>query len=381
MAALLLDSLDIVSAADMRLALLRSIDALADEPSPSVLIPVLGMKDIRPRVSRGRRQVAYETFCPGGDISVTGGSESFIGNVLRDRVGEHPNSRRGPWIHPGSDIEYLRKQRCRSFVFVTDYSGTGTQVMRFVSTFLRNRTVRSWRSFGWIRFVVVSYAVSKEARETLEAASYIDDLKGLTPATSFESVPWTEEERRSIGEICRRYLPEEERPQALGFGDGGGLFATHAGVPNNVPLILRKTSRGWSPFFEGRVFPPELAAELGNYSLDRDLSKVVSDVNQERLAMAIQSGRLRHPTTALVTLLGLLRRRKWSAAELAETLHLPLDRIEELMGFLRAINLVTSENVLTAAGVRELTAAKALPRKVTTDISGIDLPYYPQSLR
>ena len=149
-------------------------------------------------------------------------------------------------------------------MLVTDYTGSGEQVDRFAATFTRNARVRSWRSFrGSDLLLLLTRPPAPLAWQSNRRRS-VDDLFVHTPATSFEHAPWTVEEREAIEALCQRHTPRRQRSQALGHGASAGLFFTHTSVPNNLPFILRRHTRGWVPFLEGRTLPADLAAELGS---------------------------------------------------------------------------------------------------------------------
>ena len=377
-ATLLLDSLDLVSSDDVRLGLLDRLKDLPARRAPAALIPVRGLEDLKPS---GLRHVAYETFHPKDRVAPTPGSEALVGSWIRELVGERPGREKAGWLHPSSPIERLAEMKCRLFVLVTDYSGSGKQVLDFARIFVRNKTIRSWRSLGWIKIVVVAYAMSEEALVRITGDSSLDELHLVRPAPSFSSAQWTRQQKQDIEGICTKYLKPHEMKQAFGFGESGGLFAIQNRVPNNVPIVLRRKPSGWYPFFEARSVPQDLVTELGTYLSERELVTMAYDVRQQRLGKAMEGEGRESPTATLVTLLALLLDRQQTAVDLAFRLNRPLTRIEEFLSFLRAMNLTNDDLQLTPAGLSELRAAKRLKRVVTASLESSDTPYYPQQLR
>lgn len=395
-AQLLLDSLQVDNPAKVFHGLKSRIEALTDrlEGHHGVLIPVLSIEDIDRAAEEAAsstkfdgwpwvtRHVAYDTFRPGTPLPSTPGSEAAIGNLIRDLTGDRPGHEPGQWLHPATDLDTLQARRCRLVVLVTDYSGSGQQVNRFADTFPRNGRLRSWRSFGWLRFVVVTYAASAAGRASIESGRSIDDLLVHTPAASFDDAEWTAEEREAIEMLCIRHTPRRRRSQALGHGSSAGLFFTHTSVPNNLPYILRRRTSGWKPFLEGRTVPADLAAELGHYEAPtRDLAKVVRTANQTRLSRAIESGRLRTPADRLVAILALIAHASQTPATLTHRLALPDDETVALLDFLQKVGFVTDELTITPRGRIELLHARRLERVSTANLTGKPDPYYPQSLR
>jgi hypothetical protein len=395
-ARLLLDSLQVDNPARVHHGLKSRIEALTPklEGHTGVLIPVLSIEDIdrsaeeadsatRPARWPGLvRHVAYDTFSPGAPILATPGSEAAVGNLIRDLTGDRPGREPGAWLHPATDLDTLHARRCRLVVLVTDYTGSGQQVNRFAATFTRNARLRSWRSFGWLRLVVVTYAASAAARVAVESGRNTDDMLVHTPATSFDDAAWTSEERDAIEALCQRHTPRLQRFQALGHGNSAGLFFTHTTVPNNLPFILRRRTAGWEPFLEGRTVPADLAAELGYYQApSRDLANVVRATNQTRLGLAIDSGRLRTPADKLVAVLALIAHSSQTPATLTHRLALPDEETAAMLDFLQRIGFITEELIITLRGRIELRHARRLDRVATAHLNGKPDPYYPRTLR
>jgi hypothetical protein len=395
-ARLLLDSLHVENPASLHHGLKARIETLTPrlEGHTGVLIPVLSIEDINrsfaladlatqpARSPRPSPHVAYDTFQPGAPIPVTPGSEGAVGSLIRDLTGDRPGRERGQWLHPATDLDTLHARRCRLVVLVTDYTSSGKQVIQFAATFPRNARIRSWRSFGWLRVVVVAYAASAAARAAVEKSRNIDEMHVHTPAASFDDAAWTVEERDAIEALCKRHTPHRQRSQALGYGDSRGLFLTHTSVPNNLPFILRRQTSGWRPFLEGRAVPADLVAELGHYQApSRNLADVVRAANQTRLGRAIDSGRLRTPTDKLVAVLALVANGSETPATLTHRLALPDEETAAMLAFLKKAGFITEALTITARGHSELRHARRLDRVATAHLSGKPDPYYPRTLR
>lgn len=390
-AALLIDSLQIVDTDTMTMGLKSTLKTLQEGlGGTALLLPVLSEEDLVPLrptdwiSGPGRRpHVAWDTYAPGAPISATPGSEGLMGTVVRDVVGDDPAKPRLPWLHPASDLDMLRDQRCRALVLVTDYSGSGQQVVTFARTLIRNERIRSWRSFQWLRVIVVAYATSLTAHHVIESSGAVDNLYVAAPAASFGNAQWTDSERAAVEALCRKYALG--RSDALGFDGSAGLFLTHTFIPNNLPWILRKQTKGWHPFFtgpKGRTFPPDLAADLGSYIAPaRDLAKLAEQAKQVRLSKALASGRLGAPADRLIVMLALLAHRTLDRATLSHELGRGEAEVGAMLDWLVGMGFVDSDLRITEQGRAELANARRLERVVTAGLSGTDEPYYPQALR
>jgi hypothetical protein len=315
-------------------------------------------------------------------ISATPGSEGAVGNLIRSFTGEDPDTSHDPWIHPRTPLEEVRNRRCRALVLVSDYAGSGKQVIDFAESFARNKTVRSWRSSGLVRIVVVIFAASTLARAAMEDSGAIDEVRVVQPAVSFADMEWSRADHEAIEAMCLDYAGRRQRWQALGFNESRGLFVMHTGVPNNTPYILRRRGGDWASFFEGRAFPEDLKSELGPYrATPAQLHAVAASVRQQRLARAVDSGKLSSPADLLAVVLALSSRSGRTIPELAHALRRPDAEVKEMVTFLIGVGMLTPAGELTPMGREELANAKRLARVVTAQLEGTEDPYYPHALR
>jgi len=395
-AELLLDGLQVGSPTAVYHGLKSAITALTPllQNNTGVLVPALSIEDIR-KSDRATSDdeaafrsglthwVAYENFDPAQRISSTPGSEAAIGNLIRELTRDRPGREPGPWLHPGTDIDTLHSRRCRLIVAITDYIGSGRQIRQFAATFPRNARLRSWRSFGWIKILVVAYAASAAGRAAAEADPSIDKVIVHRPAASFQDAGWTEHENEQITQLCRKYSIPKNRFDTLGFDGSGGLYFTHTAVPNNLPFILRRPSTPfWKGFLEGRAVPSDLVAELGEYEAPtKNMADVARAANQIRLGRALDSGRLRTPTDEAAATLALIASGPHTPETLSLALALPDQEAAAIVQFLLRVGLITEDLTLTIRGYNELRHARRLDRITTAHVLGNPGPYYPQSLR
>lgn len=382
-AALLLDGLTFVSLSTIRRGLISKLHELADSgqvPLPALLVPALSLEDIG---GRGRH-VAYNTFPVGGKIDALPGSEALVGNLVRQLVRERA-ANVGRWLPPSTQLEELRSLRCRSVVFVTDYSGSSQQLIEFARTFIRHPTIRSWRSGGLVRLHALSFAVSPIAEtQIMSAGSPIDQLWSCVPAPTFNDRPWTAAERAAVEQLCLDNTPRRNRWQALGYKASRGLFATEGGAPNNLPWLLRRPSdANWRSFFEERGVPPDLAVELGEYKPILEEDEFETLTGQQRLARALsqRAGTLRPASIEMLGALALLHRRRMGETDLAASMALDMARTRELLTALGHLGLIDETLRVTDRGVAELRGNKRGVRRVHIDLAATDDNYYPKALR
>jgi hypothetical protein len=381
-ATLLIDHLRFVTLSMLRDGLYTSLEALVEAGAfegPAVVLPERSLGDLEEQL--GEPAVAYRNFHPGKDTDVIAGSEAFVGMVLRDLPGIRRSAGDGPgWVSPGVDLEELRQRRCRSIVVVTDYMGTGTQITDFVRSLTRNRTIRSWQSFGWVKLYVVAFASSPAAIERVRRAHDVTDAWMVEAAPTFETAPWSTAIREAVTSLCITKC--RLRPSlALGFRKSAGLFVTERGAPNNLPAVLWQDVAGWTPLFRDRPVAPEFAASSADYRGDDSLPDLAKRIGQERLGRNERLRNMRGTSRQLLSALILLNRGNRSAGTLSAELRVSVDRVEALLEFAKSLGFVDAEGRITQGGRKEIAANKAGMRRTTADLTGTDAPYYPSSLR
>lgn len=81
------------------------------------------------------------------------GSEGLLANLI---TAYQRNRKNDVVSHPGPDT--MRARKVERIVIVTDFIGSGKRVWEMLEAFRRVATLRSWRSYKRIEFVVVAYS-------------------------------------------------------------------------------------------------------------------------------------------------------------------------------------------------------------------------------
>lgn len=379
-ATLLIDSLEIhdhTAVLNSIIETVRKIAATGADPQPVAVIPIRSMEDLPPLEDGVEQHIAYTTFNPGSSFPPLPGSEADIGTVLRTLVQGDPAT----FLSPELTLAELRELKVRSICLVTDYSGSGTQVLRFVKAFLRNSTIASWISYGFVRIHVVAHAASFEAstlfREQKHVRFWVANV-----AKSSQSTDWSEGERRAVIEFCEANTEDSEKEYSLGYGGSFGLYLTNYRVPNNLPHVLIRNEGNPPGLFPGREVPRGFYAELPTYVPPRSLDRILRHVGAEDLAdLLLDQTR---PIRALRTLVTLhLLDYGIPPAQIDAMLGLNDDQSRELRSTLIALDCLTLDGFLTKRGRIELRRAKHrgwLRHKSKSTPSGT-VRYVPSQLR
>jgi hypothetical protein len=384
-ATLLLDSLRFVDLNTLRNGLVAEVERLRSDKkigSPALLLPERNLSDLlRDSPASPDTATAYEDFHPGSEISVTPGSEGIVGSIIRD-FATAGRKGKSPWIAPDAELEQLRERRCRSVVLVTDYVGTGDQVMKFANAMARSRTVCSWRSLKLLEIHVLAFAASPQALAHIEKAKVVDGVHVIEVAPSLQTAPWSGQARDSVIDLCKRER-QGKRP-ALGYRDSGGLFVTVRGAPNNLPAVFLQESSRWRPLFPNRTVSPQVAEDISGHRPTEELSEQAERLGQVRIGRNERLEYLRPRSRELLRGLLALHRAPRSRTALAAELGVPVAETEALLKTLRRLGLVDKKYrrfKITPGGRREIDAQKRALRRTTVNLAGSDAPYYPHSLK
>ena len=382
-ATVLLDSLRFVTLSRLRQGLVSRLSQLVEArelATPAVVLPERGLDDFDLTAEELESPVAYRDFHPGDEMSITPGSEGFVGAVLRDFPGVRRTQRDAPWIAPQATFEDLRERRCRSVVIVTDYIGSGGRVLDLAAAIARHPTIRSWRSFRWLDIHAATFASSPAAIDRLQNSDILASVWTVEGAPTFATASWTADVRDAIVDLCRTKCLIN-RHMALGYGGSAGLFVTERGAPNNLPAVLWQTAAGWEPLFPNRTVPTALARDLGGYRSGDSLTELAERVGQLRLGRNQRLDNMRGTSRSLLRALLLLERGPRDTIALAAELALDVTDTEALRECLKQLGLIDATGAITDRGRGEIAANKRGMRRTTAGLSGSDAPYYPHSLR
>ncbi|MDT0379404.1 hypothetical protein RM572_11555 [Streptomyces sp. DSM 42041] len=284
-----------------------------------------------------------------------------------------------------SSLELLKDRRVRRLVFVSDYAGSGDEALKYARTWLRNPTIRSWRSLKLVQLHLVLFAASTTALKRLDASPYYDGVHVLHCGMDFPSADWEPAERNRIRLLCNTYA--HSVGGARGWSDSEGLVVFEHTIPNNLPMVVHQTKGRspygkWVPFFRHRTAPQELMQSLADYRPEFDRQSRLRAVRQPRLAAASQLHKMDRPELArIIDILAHIAGGRRSPAQLAAVLGISVPAAREITLRAWRLGLLDEQTRLTDAGWQELRSAKARPRRVVGVLQGSTEPYYPRRLK
>jgi hypothetical protein len=177
----------------------------------------------------------------------------------------------------------MRTSRCKEILLLEDIAGTGGHALKFLKGLYSHPTIKSWLSLKYLRFTILVYATTTQAKKRIEANPYVNAVVSeheLEPGRAI----WTDEQRHRILYLCRHYAKRTSRPwYPLGLGDAFTCVVFQHKCPNTVPPILWAGSKNWVPLFNPRpsidlpVWPVQVTP-------DENCRRMLEGIGQKRLS-------------------------------------------------------------------------------------------------
>lgn len=250
-AKLLLSSISVFSEkqfrSEMRELVRKAKTSIGDEPVAAFAVRTLPRKFSPHYYECSTRHEGLRGACPIPELSGSG-------LLVRHQLEKIARARK-LLLEP--TVDEMKAKRVRRILLITDTAVSGDEVVHFQKYIHSNPTIRSWHSYGLIRFEIVAHSVTLFALRTLSADQKVH-FERL--ARTIDSCGWSEQQRGAVIELCKRQASSPK--DALGW-QGAGLLDTYAHTfGNGTPGILRqRTGPG------GTTWVPLLPADR-NYGLE-----------------------------------------------------------------------------------------------------------------
>jgi len=374
-AALLLDSLELVGQDDFRNGLQNLVSDLASSIlKPIALVPVRELAPTQTYYGQSRnakpKLLLSESFP---------GSEAIVANIAGGLRRQAKNS--GPFVASPS-LANLRAARCRSILFLDDFSGSGDRIASFYKKFRDHGTIRSWESYGLLSYHVAAFAMTRAAYNRLTRLFGQDHVHLVKFCPTFENQNWGAADQFAIEELCRNYAQNDEL--ALGYGRSRSLLAFSHTAPNNLPNILWQPGYySWRSFFNEKAVPPDLLPLFGQLGGVERIKSALEQLGQIRLSQGSWEGISTEQLQTVLLVLAAVSTKPRNETVVTELTGLFSHVVRQTLTFCRTLSLIADNSLrLTDSGRSELARAKNVvlpPRKLT--LHGSNDPYYPRSLR
>lgn len=372
----LLDNLDFVGQDELRNSLTRFVVKLSRQISgPIALVPVRETAPGQSYYAHDRN--AAPRLLQSGSFP---GSEAIVANIITNLRRRDGN--RGTFVASPS-LANMRNARCRTILLMDDYSGSGTRLLSFLSSFRQHRTIRSWGSYKLLTFMVATYATTEVSYKVLVANLGKANVHTVRVASTFTEQDWSEDEHEAVIQLCRNHMDAATK-YPFGFLDTRGMTVFSHSVPNNIPYILRRRSSGsWKGFFEGEVVPDDILPLFSQPKRALRLEAALSRMGQEKLQTGhwkLIAGPFLKET---VLVLAAVAHRARDVHAVCNATSLSTDDVNHIVLRCREWGLIDRLSLrLTDTGRTELGHAKKMGLDTTRILlNGSDEFYYPQQLR
>lgn len=304
------------------------------------------------------------------------GSEGVVASLI-SKLCESTPSRFA--MHPHTNA--LAQIKVQFLVVVTDFIGSGNRTRQMLDSLWRVASVRSWKSGGYVKLLVICYSATEGGLEHVKQHPCQPEVHYVCKCPTISN-SFSEDDGRAIEELCRRIPVGATRP--LGYEDTGALIAFEHSCPNNVPAMFVESvtdrTPGWSALFPKRISHSIGKAEL--ISSSRDGYAVALD--------ALKCGRIFEHAAfrsssadrqSMVVLLAAVYRGRRHTHELVGACGFPMVEVLESWELAVGQGLLNNAGRLTESG-RTLLKNLMTPAVTATSVAiSPDINYYPSSLR
>ncbi|MBB4637516.1 hypothetical protein [Longimicrobium terrae] len=300
------------------------------------------------------------------------GSEGIVANLITDYSRRHENT---CFPYPGPTK--MRDEKVRAIILVTDFIGSGDRITRMLEAFRYVATIRSWRSYKLIRFVVVAYSGLDAGIAKVRSHRLKPEVRTFTGCPTLKGA-FTGNVLRDIERLCRSYPKGHREP--LGYKTGGALIAFSHGSPNNAPPILHSRSAKWVPLFKGRSTTGVLAPLLTDAEYSDAHQRVTKLLGIRGARKELSSGAGNRWISTMLVLAAAERGVRQPVKISAKT-HLSVGEVTSLRALAIDAGWLDSTTRLTPLGRRELARLRRRRRRAPILAANTEQYYYPTQLR
>lgn len=278
----------------------------------------------------------------------------------------------------------MRGHECREIIFIDDFVGSGDRCVKYINSFLLDKSILSWLSYKYLKIKVILYSGTELGINKVLKHKSKPDVVFYRHCPTIDSMPWAKSQKKAVVDICYKYgrYSHKNNKMCLGYHEAKAMLVFEHGCPNNVPSILWGSVGGkWCSLFpyrsvaasEGSIFPSEIVRG--------DPVSLLLLAGQERLAKSCALSYAGEDGANILLILALLAKRQHNNATLSYAMSLNREDCEKLVERCIEMGLISQTRRLTDKGYKELQAARKMRiyHDVRLDI-GQDY-YYPTKLR
>ena len=372
LASSLVDSLILVSHEELHAGLWAELKSLAADTDRPLALFAAREASSTPYFDTVDRQRRPSAVAEGGKV----GSEGPVANLIRDfarsygpgKVLDHPH------------IESMRATKVRRLVVVDDIIGSGHRLTSFVRWLSRDVTIKSWLSYGLVRFIVVAFAATDRGITLVKNVNSVAAVNYNRLAEHGRAI-WTDRERKEYISLCHRYAQRTSRPfWPLGFESEMTMLVFQHKCPNTAPALIWAHSKDWHALIGGR---PEFAFEEWPKNLDEadKLRRALAYLRQTSLSELHWMKYVSPMARLRFLLLAAISKRRLQTTLLSAIAGVSVSACEQMLRECRRFGWITAAHRITEAGLAELGHARQLRLLPDEEVRLTGDIYVPKSYR
>jgi hypothetical protein len=375
-ATLLLNSLVLISDEEFKTGLSQVLESVIAHSDRAVAMFAAREPDESAYFDPNNPGTPPNAVGPGGGV----GSEGVIANIIRDLATKHGSGR--VLDHPS--ITSMRATKPKRLVLVDDMIGSGRRITKFGRYMSRSRTIKSWLSYGIVRFEAAAFAATRQGRAKVESNPYFTEVAQCREA-EFGRWKWSDAQTQEIRSLCSRYAERTSRPYwPYGYDSAMTMMVFQHKCPNTCPAILWAGSndpkKPWFPLFDVR--PHWSFNEWPVAATDSErIADALSSLGQHTLSELNWMKYVSPEAVPRFVLLAATAKRLRKPEILSGLAEVSFDECDRLLMECRHFGWITWDNRITDEGRKELNYARRLGilHDESTDLT--DDVYVPQSFR
>ncbi len=270
---------------------------------------------------------------------------SLIANEVRgneSRFTDHPS------------LNAMKSERIHNVLLLDDSIGSGKRISDFIIAMMQHKSFKSWWSYGFIRFHILSFARTCEAEKAIisnipgsdhplrkcPVSSKIQFMSEIVYSKKQLVSRWGKE-YQSILDLCdsQKSIRKERR---RGFGETMSNIIFYHSVPNNIPGLLYSRANKWQPLFHRRSMPEWIISLLDNQT----------NFRSSRSAHFLNRLRVTRLPDDLLNLLSLIKSGIRRVTTLALRMDCGTEVVHAMIEKAEQAGLITSKLRLTEAGIK-----------------------------
>lgn len=263
---------------------------------------------------------------------------------------------------------------------VTDFIGSGQRSCSMLDSLWRIASVRSWRSSGYRKLLVIAYSGTEAGIEQVKRHPSRPEVHIVRKCPTIES-SFSGPVARKILALCREYPHRSREP--LGYRETGALIAFQHSCPNNVPAMFvesgRHENRVWQPLFPSRTTVGVELSEPADPKKRR--AEVLAALKLGNIAQNAAFLASNSEQQDVITLLAAVYRGRRETADIVAASSLSYDTAISAFRSAHSQALLTTTGRLTAKGHALIADLNQKPAAARVARQSPNPYYYPSSLR